>query len=267
MKIQLLYFSGTGNTEFISKRIQEQLKTHHTVELLTIESVLFSPELIDQEAILGLGYPVYDFMPPRIVIKALEGLKSVVHQKAFIFSTYTSSSLDSNYHAVKALQSKGYHVLTMTNFKAPGASSFIYSNPSNFIVKTKTVFEKELRTHMNEFVSDVEKKINLPSQLMRIKFNQFNKVHQSFSKTFFGILFYKNLKVNEDCNQCGICVKSCPEKNLELQDKLVINNSNDCMKCLRCVQSCPNKAINFTSTKRRGDYSIHDIKNAFNKLR
>jgi len=265
MRIQLIYFTGTGNTKFITELISEQFKTND-IELIPIESLSEDINIIDPNAVLGLGYPVYDLMPPRNVMKALDEIKTVKNQHAFVFSTYTSYPLDSNYHAAQILQSKGYNVISMTDFKAPGASSFLYSNPDNFIVKGKTIFEKGLKAHITEFVSDITVKSLLPSQPVTIKFNRFNKIHQSFSNKFFGFLFYKNLRVNDNCNQCGLCIKSCPEGNLSVDDTLKISKPNECLKCLRCVQICPQKAINFTSAKRRGDYTTRQIEMAYDKL-
>lgn len=43
------------------------------------------------------------------------------------------------------------------------------------------------------------------------------------------------------CTRCGICVDSCPLRNVEVYEEK--NNKNidfpDCIRCLRCVDSCP----------------------------
>ena len=56
----------------------------------------------------------------------------------------------------------------------------------------------------------------------------------------------KEIKVNRDwCKGCGICVKFCPTKVLELdeRDKATVVRPEDCICCGMCELRCPDLAI------------------------
>ncbi len=56
----------------------------------------------------------------------------------------------------------------------------------------------------------------------------------------------KELNVNRDwCKGCGICVKFCPTKVLELDErgKATVVRPEDCICCRMCELRCPDLAI------------------------
>ncbi len=268
MKIIIIYFSGTGNTKFLSEKIFEQFnkKGFPEVQLLSVENAMdVNMNFCDDNVILGIGFPVYDYMPPEIIMKFIDKLgKSVINNKAFVYSTYTTNPLDSNYYVIDTLQKKGFHVIAQNNFKAPGASAYFYSNPKLPIVKGKTVFSNGVDKRIGDFVNNILSYNSQNQKTIPIRYNRFNKFHIRFSKMTFGYKFYRNLRNSYKCINCGLCVKNCPSSNLYMEDGILhIRNENDCMRCLRCVQICGRDAINFTSSKRRGKYTRKDIENAY----
>lgn len=55
----------------------------------------------------------------------------------------------------------------------------------------------------------------------------------------------KKLYINiKWCKGCGICVKYCPKKVLEIKDnKVHIKDEEKCIKCGLCELRCPDYAI------------------------
>jgi len=55
----------------------------------------------------------------------------------------------------------------------------------------------------------------------------------------------KKLQINiKWCKGCGICVKFCPKKVLEIKDnKVHIVDEEKCIKCGLCELRCPDYAI------------------------
>lgn len=267
MNVKIVYFSGTGNTKFLSEKLLQKFEEKEVsdIKLVPVEDALNDIRSFEcADTILGIGYPVYDLMPPNIIMEFVSKLNKTKFQNmAFVFSTYTTNPHDSNYYIIERLQEKGFHVATQENFKAPGASSYLYSNPDYPIVKGKSVFRTGINQQIDNFVINIldsNNRADIPIQYQRL-----HKFYQTISKITFGNLFYRNLKKNNNCNNCGQCVKSCPTSNLIIQEgELIIKNTNGCMSCLRCVQTCNKKAINFTSSKRRGSYTREKIENAYN---
>ncbi len=67
-----------------------------------------------------------------------------------------------------------------------------------------------------------------------------------FRKTFTNNYKENDLKkyiVNKDkCTSCGNCLKVCPQKCIDIQNKLIIENN--CLKCGACLEICNKEAIN-----------------------
>lgn len=266
MNIKIIIFSGTGNTRFLAKVLSDKLleKNAQNIEILEVEDLLRDNNLIiDEETILGVAYPVYDLMPPSILLDYLDIIDYSKHNNnAFVFSTYTSYPLDSNSYIIDKLNNKGFNVIGSDNYKCPGASAFMYSNPNNIFIKSKAIFEKDISSRITSFAE----KISNNKTGLKPEFNKFNKFHIQFSEFLFGNLFYKNLEVNNRCSLCEKCIKVCPTKNLSSSNnKLVIHKKNGCLKCLRCIQVCPSESINFTSSKRKGNYTKETLEKLYTK--
>lgn len=272
MKIKLIYFSGTGNTLFISELMKSSFmeKGAASVEFVEVSSI--SDNLInsiDDNTLIGFAYPVYDYKPAENILKLAKRIKFELKRPCFVFGTYTTNPLDSNMHLIKILKVNNLYTIEEGYFKAPGASAFFYSNPNFTLVRPLTKFEPNLEKSISKFVDNILSKYSNFYQNPKhvdIKFNRLNKFHQWFSNQTFGNIFYRNLKVNDNCSSCGVCVINCPDKNLKLSDNIVeISKKNNCLRCLKCIQLCKKRAINFTSQKRKGDYTTEILKECYSK--
>lgn len=52
----------------------------------------------------------------------------------------------------------------------------------------------------------------------------------------------KDVRINEDCINCSLCVKVCLMSNLIEKDGKIVQKGK-CTLCYRCVNKCPKKAI------------------------
>lgn len=262
MKSLIIYFSGTGNTKVLCERIATLMDKSGEMEteLVSVESfdsaVLKKGTSID---ILGIAYPIYDYQPPRIIMDFLKKLESGMEDvPVFLISTYSANHLDTNSHAIKILESKGYPVISKGDFKTPAASVYLFGNPDNILMKKLSVYSEKIDEELSHYSSTVLSSLNqfngkafsLPAQ-----FVPFNGLLQKMSNLTFGRTFYRNLKVNGNCNGCGACESRCPDQNIRvLGGRAEVLRNNDCLRCLRCHQICPSSAISFTSSRRRGFY-------------
>jgi len=46
----------------------------------------------------------------------------------------------------------------------------------------------------------------------------------------------------ESCTQCGLCVKGCPVRAIELIEYPIVNAAQ-CQSCWKCYNKCPNGAL------------------------
>lgn len=65
-------------------------------------------------------------------------------------------------------------------------------------------------------------------------------------------------RVNEDCNQCMICRKTCPMG--AIPDDPATTRTSECIQCRHCANVCPQAAIAFPSSlSLGGKYSPRDL--------
>lgn len=113
MKVKIIYFSGTGNTQLISEKIKHYIKSQNkTIELIKAEHYIknylaeFPP---DNVSLLGIGFPVYDLLAPKIINDIIETLpKRKTPLPVFLFSTESFIKGDCLNIVARALRNKGY---------------------------------------------------------------------------------------------------------------------------------------------------------------
>jgi 2-oxoacid:acceptor oxidoreductase delta subunit (pyruvate/2-ketoisovalerate family) len=54
----------------------------------------------------------------------------------------------------------------------------------------------------------------------------------------------------EDCIQCGICWKFCPDMSVEIENELPVINYDYCKGCGICAEECPVKCIAMVEERR-----------------
>jgi 2-oxoisovalerate ferredoxin oxidoreductase delta subunit len=54
----------------------------------------------------------------------------------------------------------------------------------------------------------------------------------------------------EDCIQCGICWKFCPDMSIEIRDEWPVVNYDYCKGCGICAEECPSKCIIMVEERR-----------------
>lgn len=65
----------------------------------------------------------------------------------------------------------------------------------------------------------------------------------------------QQLSINRDwCKGCGICVRFCPKKVLELEaaEKAAVVRPEACICCRLCELRCPDLAIEVAAAEERG---------------
>lgn len=239
MKCGILYFSATGNTEYVAKLFkQELLKYNISSELIEIDKV---NEFKDTYDMLILGAPIYcETYPDYFINFIMNNLKVGKGRKTILFSTQTANSGS----GPKILGEK----LKKLGFKIYGEVCF--SMPNNYYL---TLFPSTPKEKAEKYISDVPKRI---SKIVK-DFHNGNRTLDStksvnliVAKLFYPI--YKSYsyswarkKINIDdklCNRCGKCVKNCPTKNIKmLNNNIYFNNS--CISCQRCLHRCPSNAF------------------------
>jgi len=106
MKTLIVYFTHGGTTDRMADVIADGLRRNGlTVD--TCDIVEGTPPGLDGYDSLGVGFPVYVFRPPFIIINYLESLPDLKDIPVFTFTTHGTYQGDAGNRARKTLKSRG----------------------------------------------------------------------------------------------------------------------------------------------------------------
>jgi len=223
--MKIYYFSGSGNSYYIAKKIAKKING----VLIDIAKI---KEDIVLEGKIGVVAPCYAFGVPDLVIKFLKRVKNKSIYSFFIL-TY-GGYYGGTFKQVDYLISFNYN----KEIKMPG-SDIVFISKKNRDEKNEKIYRMADK--------EVEKIIK------EIKIMKKNKISRSF-EYYLLLPVYKlamwyfrgakrGFKVNEKCTLCGFCEKICPVNNIKVGDKVVWDNH--CEGCLRCINYCSFEAIEY----------------------
>ncbi len=247
-RIHIFYFSGTGNTWWCTKRIEERLIAagnevlSSSIEQVTEEDVLKILETVD---IIGIGYPVYGSdlpEPMKIFIDRVLPIRSTGRIRLFTFCTQMIYSGDGAYLYHKELKAKGWSIF----------SSVHLLMPNNISVTVSPISSTHDQKKINRRLGKAQKKIERFIERL-FTANPILQGHTSGSfllgilqRGFFRLGYSRlqdDITIDHDkCTRCMRCVKICSAGNLVDIDEKITPQGN-CMLCLRCYNYCPVQAI------------------------
>lgn len=258
MKVNLYYFSGTGNSLFIAKTIQEGIVEEHSqvtgarndtdanVTILPIQKFMTCETINDSSDWIGIIYPTYFLDAPDVVQQFAKKLQIRKDCYLFFYSSY-GETLGNALHNMNKLfepgQVRGNYEVVMPD------NSIIFESRKDEIPRMLEAGEAIIRAHAKEIYNQ---KIT-PQSPYSSKYHLTANVMKPFARKGLG---FKKLKVNaEKCNHCGLCEKLCPMRNIRMEENLSLSKTpafaNLCESCFSCLHYCPQEAITYQRMSKK----------------
>lgn len=242
-KIQIYYFSGTGNTFLVVNLLVKYLEElGNTVKLTSCENM----EKVDEDYdILGIAYPIHTSTAPKIFLDFLKELPIVDNK--YLFGIVTSGYMAGDVLSFESniLIEKGYKPFLFRNIVIANNLHLPVLCPLK-VTKQKTIEERLVKIKIN--IKNIAIKINNKTVDIRGN-NIIGKTFGVLQRTFGEIHEKKNFKgfsCSNNCTKCKWCINNCSTKNIELKDEKIFFN-NKCILCMRCYNFCPVDAIQVTN--------------------
>jgi len=241
MKDLICYFSGTGNSLAIAKKVNEALDKS---ELFSItEESFLSPIQEKNYAKIAIIFPSYAYGLPKLVKQFLSRFPFRAPYIALVVSC--GSSPGGTLHSAKRILkrqniSSSYHleIQTVENF-----IPIFGEQPPEKIAKRLT--NQEVKTR--ELIAAI--KAEKQNKLKGIK-----PISAIVSHIFLAAspLLAKCIKVNKNCTKCEHCIKICPTNALFLNKKGKIKiKARRCNLCQACLNLCPQNALTLARLKKK----------------
>ncbi len=232
-----MYFSGTGNSAYVAKRIGDEIENEPLNLFKKIRNCDYSYLTSDRPWVIVV--PTYAWRIPRIVHEWLMKTELGGNRNIYFVMTCGDSNGNSGKYLKKLCLAKGM------NYK--GCVSI--TMPENYIALFKTPDKKEalaIIEQAEEIISDTAQYIknNLPFPEPHVTFKD------NFNSGFVNDIFYpmfvhsKKFYVTNACISCEKCEKVCPLGNIQLENGKP-NWRNNCTHCMACICRCPKEAIEY----------------------
>jgi len=251
--MKIFYFTGTGNSLAVAKRIGG--------ELISIPQIIDKDDLHFKDDVIGIVFPVYALTAPKMVRQFLERA-TFEADYLFAIGTYGNSAGSTMFSLQKEAQKKGYQ--------------FDYVNSILMVDNYLPMFEIGAEIAKLPEKKTEERLVEIVNNIHVRKLNQKPKssmperaVSAIVSKILTYDKFAQKYIVNDDCNGCGTCAKVCPAKNISVQE--VVKFYDHCAGCQACLHLCPKNAIHLKNEKsdvrwRNPDVSLKEIIQANNRF-
>lgn len=211
-KLIIHYFTGTGNARQVAKWIAEKAKSKnieaHLINIGKQEAV--NNHEITKKTMIGFCYPTHGFNAPPIVLNYLWSFsKSNYGNKFFVVNTRAG--------------------MKMSRLFTPGLSGLALLLPALMLITNN--FSEKILSGKKMLRGFWQLPIDLAISPISAAYYLYGRF--VLSKTYIA---------TNACNQCGLCVESCPVQAITMKNNRPFW-SYKCENCMRCMNNCPQRAI------------------------
>jgi len=237
--VALIYFSGTGNTEAVTRLIGDEFKRKDQVEVIKIEDVLkrkvrFDPASYD---LVGIGFPVYGFRAPDNVLDLADSLVRLKGRECFVYWTCAGPFFLNDIAGAglkNRLRKKGASIVYEKQFYMPANIGVRYPDRLS-----RQLYDAAV-VHARSMVADIEQGVRKVSRDGFIP--AFLHSQYVFWERMGWLTLAMDFYTRKECDLCLKCVRSCPRNNIFVKNDRIRFRFR-CLACYRCVYNCPVHAI------------------------
>ncbi|MCQ2279148.1 MAG: EFR1 family ferrodoxin [Bacteroidales bacterium] len=234
--MQILHYSGTGNSTYIAKKIHQKIDS----EIISLNEVFRSQkELTLNDDTLVFVTPTYCWRLPRIVSEWMKRQHFRHGQKAYFVMTCGDDFGNANKWLEGLCRKTGLTCMGGIEVVMPENYITMFTAPSaelsQTIIECADLEVEEITAYLRRGERFPEREVNLRDRLFS------GVVNDLFFKF---IVKDKKFRVLDSCVGCGICEKGCPLNNIRLQNGRPVWNG-DCTHCMACICRCPQQAIEY----------------------
>lgn len=259
----IIYFSATGNTEFIAKEIAKRTNDECVNLLDKVKKQDYTP--VSSAKPFVICAPVYVCEIPRFMAKYLKKVSFTGSKDVYFILTSGGYCGPSGILLKKIFRKKKMVCHGHVEFKMP--RNYVASNAYPMLEKDK-VEERIIESYaqLNKVASDILSGNSLSARKCTIFETALTlPINPIWCKLK---LTAKAFHVEDKCIGCGKCEKLCPLNNIKMVDKKPVWNKT-CTHCMACIANCPVEAIEYgkiTPNKERYNftkysYVVKDIEN------
>ncbi|MBR3756742.1 MAG: EFR1 family ferrodoxin [Firmicutes bacterium] len=233
----ILYFSGTGNSKHVAKKLETQLGDTALNLAYYIKNDIQKPIHSDKPWVIVV--PTYGWQIPHIVANWILQTELTGCRDAYFVMTCGDDTGNAQ---------KYNHILCeKKNWIHKGTATIVM--PENYIalfdapdLETSKRIVKAASRSIKKTGEYILQGGNLPKRKISLK----DKIKSGPVNILFYRLYVKAKKfcTTESCTGCGLCESLCPMNNISVKNGTPIWGKN-CTHCMACICGCPMEAIEY----------------------
>ncbi len=233
----VLYYTGTGNSEYVAKKIGEQIKDEVINLFDKIKRHDYSEIYSDRPFVIV--YPTYAWQMPRILKGFIQKTAFAGNKKVYFVTTCG----DSMGNMPKYLP----ELCSQKEFTYMGCAEVVM--PENYIAMFNAPEKEEavkIVKNADAVIKNIVDVIRHNGTIPKKKVGTFAKISSGMVNAIFYPVFVsaKKFYTTDDCIGCGNCVKVCPLNNVSLNEGKPVWG-DQCTHCMACICKCPKEAIEY----------------------
>lgn len=235
----ILFFSGTGNSEYVAKRIGAKTED----EIVSIGEILKDNQKIKlstNNSPYIFVCPTYAWGMPKPVTEFIKSTEFAGNNQVYFILTCGGETGNTIGSIRKLCEEKNWTLRGFAEVKLP----------DNYIIMFSDTSEAEAKKMLRDAEPIIQK---ISQQIKNGKKIEFNATIGFVAKLKSGLVnslfnkFYltaKGFRSTDKCTGCGSCVQLCALNNIEIKDKKPYWGGN-CTHCMACISNCPVYAIEY----------------------
>lgn len=261
MSMRIFYFSGTGNSLYITQELHKSFP-----EATVVPVIQLTDYHIKADAVIFV-FPVHAFTMPAPVKHFLEKINLDEASYLFAIATRGGSPCNVFRDMDRLLRKKGKVLNAHWFIDMPNNFCHIADTPDQALIERlcaaalvklepiKTAIRNRDEVHAPDSEKSFwRKKLLFPA--LSAVLRKTNYLHTD-----------KNFYADDRCIGCGLCSKVCLSAKIEQKNgRPHWNEEKECYFCFACINHCPRQAIQIRKTKsmtkgryRHSLYTAYDI--------
>ncbi len=255
-KVEIYYFSGTGNSLHIAKELEKRMSE---TKLIPILDLLNKDNIEINAEIVGFVFPIYLSTTPHPVREFFKKIKFKSTEYVFCVTTNCGYPGKANIYINKLLEKRGksldsYFTIRMMGNSPKGVQpSFMIdqdwaSNITNDNIEILEVEAQNELDNIQKVILNKEKNIEISNKYpLQQRFADWASEHTNPKINYY---------TDSSCTGCSICKKVCLSKKIKIENgKPKWQENIKCYYCYACFNYCPEQSILVKNyTKKDGRY-------------
>ncbi|MBS6196583.1 MAG: EFR1 family ferrodoxin [Clostridiales bacterium] len=238
----ILYYTGTGNSEYVAKRIAEAVHDEYRNLFDRLQKKDISP--IHSEKPFVIVTPTYGWQIPHLLRDWLKQVSLTGSEDIYFVMTCGGEIGNAAKYLIRLCRQIGM------NYK--GCGEIIM--PENYIALFDAPDETEARriiSRADPIIKQIAKIIGEGKDIPDKKTGVIDKMKSSIVNPVYypTVIHAKKFYATKACVGCGKCVEVCVMNNIRLDDGKP-KWDDHCTHCMACICGCPLKAIEYGNASK-----------------